>query len=58
MRVKEPFTAADFEAATGRSPTQDDLDRVNCRKAGDPMHSMCGWNYKHDCPMFERTDES
>lgn len=43
-----------FEAATGRKPVQDDLERCNCDKADTQGHMGCGWNYEHDCPAFER----
>lgn len=32
----------EFEELTGRPPENDDLDRVNCDKAGQFRHEMCG----------------
>lgn len=47
------ITREKFIAATGREPEQDDLERCNCRFAGDIMHRFCGWNEAHDKPQFE-----
>lgn len=47
------ITREKFIAATGREPENDDLDRCNCRFAGDIMHQCCGWNVEHDKPQFE-----
>jgi len=45
------MTAAEFEKVTGVPPVQDDLERVNCDKAGELGHLSCG---VCDCgmPMF------
>ena len=43
----------EFKKRTGRAPEQDDLERVNCPKAGKIMHSACGWCEQHDKPRFE-----
>lgn len=45
--------AAEFERRTGRKPDQDDLERVNCPHAGEPMHMSCGWCDECDRPQFE-----
>lgn len=42
-----------FIKALGRKPIQDDLERVNCLKAGQMGHECCGWNKARNCPMFE-----
>jgi hypothetical protein len=42
-----------FFQATGRLPQDDDLQRCNCKKAGEPMHLSCGWCDKHGVPIFE-----
>lgn len=47
------ITAERFEKAAGHPPVQDDLERANCPKAGQPMHVACGWCRKHDKPMAE-----
>ena len=47
------MTAAAFAAKTGRPPELDDLERVNCAKAGQIMHWQCGWCAEHDSPRFE-----
>jgi hypothetical protein len=44
--------AAQFEAATGRRPEDDDLERVNCDKAGGASHRACGWNEEANLPRF------
>lgn len=41
-----------FEAATGAPPEQDDLERCNCEKAGEPLHWSCGWCEIHNLPIF------
>jgi len=52
------ITALYFKLATGRDDTEDDLERVNCPNAGEIGHHNCGWNYKYNCPAFERTTTS
>ena len=46
------ITAEIFRKATGYYPMQDDLERCNCRRAGELMHSCCGWNDEHNKPQF------
>lgn len=46
------ITAKKFKAATGVAPEQDDLERCNCKRAGEPAHSMCGWDDVRDLPFF------
>ncbi len=41
-----------FKEKTGYSPEYDDLDRVNCDKAGEVGHWTCGWCEEHDKPCF------
>lgn len=45
--------ATEFEVKTGRPPELDDLERVNCSKAGNFGHFCCGWCDDHDEPMFQ-----
>jgi hypothetical protein len=33
-------------------PTQDDLERCNCKDAGTFMHTQCGWDKEFDLPVF------
>jgi hypothetical protein len=47
------ITAKIFKAKTGRSPELDDLERVNCDKAGEVGHYSCGWCHDHQKPVFE-----
>lgn len=42
-----------FKKATGREPMQDDLERCNCKKAGQIGHMMCGWNHDQNLPVFD-----
>lgn len=49
------ITEQQFEQATGRKPVDDDMERVNCDRAGEPGHSNCGWNHTHNCPAYERS---
>lgn len=46
------ITAQEFEAAVGRPPEKDDLDRCNCVYAGLGGHWQCGWSEKHNLPRF------
>lgn len=43
---------AEFRRRVGTPPVQDDLDRVNCPKAGETGHWQCGWCEVHDKPRF------
>ena len=45
--------AKEFEHKTGYYPKHDDLERVNCEKAGKVGHWMCGWCKKCDLPVFQ-----
>jgi hypothetical protein len=49
--VKE-ITAEWFEEIVGNSPIQDDLERCNCKSAGQVGHSDCGWNFTRNYPNF------
>lgn len=51
MQITEEY----FYKATGRQPKEDDMERVNCPKAGESGHNNCGWNYVYNCPAYERT---
>jgi hypothetical protein len=46
------ITAEMFRKATGSDPVQDDLERANCLKAGEPGHYHCGWNSSKNLPYF------
>lgn len=46
------ITKKKFFEATGYLPEQDDLERSNCKKAGETVHLCCGWCEKHDKPRF------
>ena len=46
------ITAAQFEAAVGYPPEDDDLVRCNCPEAGAEMHWSCGWCEVHNKPVF------
>ena len=45
-------TVKEFEAAMGRPPEDDDMERVNCPDAGKILHTCCGWCEDCDRPMF------
>ncbi len=45
-------TKYEFKQATGFDPLQDDMERVNCIKAGELGHECCGWNDKTNLPVF------
>lgn len=44
--------AKEFERLVGHAPENDDLDRVNCPKAGSIGHWHCGWCLVHNKPHF------
>ena len=46
------ITEEQFEQAVGRTPEQDDLERCNCSRAGEIMHTQCGWNHVKNLPVF------
>jgi hypothetical protein len=46
------ITAEQYEQATGDKPENDDLERCNCERAGQPGHYFCGWNTKENLPVF------
>lgn len=45
------MTQAEFKAATGRWPKEDDLERANCEQAGMAGHQACGI-CQHVKPVF------
>lgn len=51
--MMEKITAEYFLQATGYPDSNDDLERVNCPKAGQPGHTSCGWNWSWNRPVFE-----
>lgn len=50
-KMKE-VTAEEFKKKTGHLPVQDDLERCNCKLAGQVGHLQCGWCKVHDQPRF------
>ena len=46
------ITAAQFYAAVGSRPKDDDLERCNCPEAGAEAHWSCGWCDAHNKPVF------
>lgn len=47
-----PMTAEEYEELLGVAPIQDDLERVNCKTAGQTGHRQCGWCLEHQKPRF------
>ena len=47
------MTADLFLKLTGRRPSQDDLERVNCPISGLIGHQQCGWCETCEMPRFE-----
>lgn len=41
-----------FKKATGTEPEHDDLERSNCKQAGQIGHYHCGWNSLLNRPNF------
>jgi len=52
----DEITAEMFQEFTGRKPENDDLERCNCDKVGQPGHMQCGWNKVLNLPRFEVGD--
>jgi hypothetical protein len=50
--IKDAVTKARFIARMGYEPVDDDLERCNCRMAGQIGHTMCGWDNMRDLPRF------
>jgi hypothetical protein len=46
------ITVKQFIKHVGRKPVQDDMERVNCYKAGQIMHQSCGWCRGCNKPVF------
>jgi hypothetical protein len=46
------MTKEEFKEKVGHEPENDDLERVNCLKAGKVGHHFCGWCSIHDLPRF------
>lgn len=46
------MTSEEFRSRFGRDPENDDLDRVNCEKAGLRGHKSCGL-CQHGLPRFQ-----
>lgn len=46
------ITAEEFRKIFGYDPEWDDLERVNCEKAGTIGHMQCGWCPKHNVPRL------
>lgn len=41
-----------FIEAVGQEPTHDDLERCNCKRAGQIGHTYCGWDQELQLPEF------
>ena len=48
----DTITRRHYVAATGVEPIQDDLERSNCKQAGEIGHMCCGWDHAHNKPRF------
>jgi hypothetical protein len=46
------ITAEKFAEATGHEPEGDDLERCNCKQAGEIGHWTCGWDTDANLPVF------
>lgn len=46
------ITEKGFFILTGLPPVQDDLERTNCKKAGEILHTQCGICKRCDRPKF------
>ena len=54
------ITAQQYEEATGTKPKDDDLERANCKLAGQEGHMSCGWCQRYNLPytMVNRATSS
>lgn len=52
IKLDVEMTEQGFFDNLGVMPRNDDLERVNCDKAGCLGHMMCGWNPCKDIPAF------
>lgn len=52
IRRKRVMTAEEYERLMGEAPENDDLERVNCEKAGQLGHWMCGTCKRCGRPVF------
>lgn len=50
--IGAPVTASVYTHWFGHEPRQDDLQRVNCDKAGELGHFFCGMCLRHAAPRF------
>lgn len=46
------WNANQFLKHVGREPENDDLDRCNCKQAGEQGHRACGICEEHRMPVF------
>jgi hypothetical protein len=52
MTITVNVSAEDFKKMTGVEPVQDDLERVNCERAGSRGHQYCGLCHTGKHPNF------
>jgi hypothetical protein len=50
--MRPEITKEMFKKATGLKPSKDDLERSNCKSAGETGHYYCGWNWDKNLPQF------
>ena len=50
--MKKEITEEMFTEVVGHSPENDDLERCNCEKEGEPGHYSCGWCTECNKPKF------
>jgi hypothetical protein len=51
-RAEVRITRKKFKEATGCDPVNDDLERCNCKRAGEITHTLCGWDKARNLPVF------
>ena len=52
LEAHNNMTPEQYQEKVGRLPEEDELDRVNCLKAGQLGHKNCGWCKFCDKPIF------
>jgi len=50
--IKKTITRRDFILATNSEPSNDDIERCNCKDAGKAGHYWSGWCNTCDKPRF------
>ncbi len=50
--ITRDITEDYFFLATGKIPELDDIERSNCKRGNEVLHSCCGWDWYYNLPRF------